>query len=80
MALVSSALTSDLDSFNTLVPAYQNLVYNVAFRILCESFAADDATWQAFILAFCELSSFRGGSSYELCENIPEIVELCEKL
>ena len=62
MALVSSALAGDLDSFNCLVLVYQNLVYNQAYRILGERFAADDATQEAFILAFRKLSSFRSGS------------------
>jgi len=62
MALISSARVGDLDSFNCLVLAYQNLVYNVAFRILGERFAADDAAQETFILAFRKLSSFRGGS------------------
>ena len=69
MALISSTLAGDLDSFNALVLAYQNIVYNVAFRILGERFAADDAAQEAFILAFRKLSSFRGGSfrSWLLC-------------
>ena len=62
IALISSALAGDLDSFNTLVLAYQKIVYNMAFRILGERFAADDATQEAFILAFRKLSSFRSGS------------------
>ena len=62
MALISSTLAGDLESFNSLVLAYQNLIYNVAFRILGERFSADDAAQEAFILAFRKLSSFRGGS------------------
>ena len=62
MALISSTLAGDLESFNSLVLAYQNLIYNVAFRILGERFSADDATQEAFILAFRKLNSFRGGS------------------
>ena len=62
MALISAAQAGDLDSFNCLVLAYQNLVYNQAYRVLGERFAADDATQQAFISAFRKLSSFRGGS------------------
>ena len=62
MALISASLAGDLDSFNTLVLAYQNLVYNVAFRILGERFSAEDAAQQTFISAFRKLSSFRGGS------------------
>ncbi|HEX9921780.1 MAG TPA: sigma-70 family RNA polymerase sigma factor, partial [Anaerolineae bacterium] len=60
--LISSALGGNLDSFNCLVLAYQHLVYNHAYRILGERFAADDAAQEAFILAFRKLSSFRGGS------------------
>lgn len=62
MLLISSAQAGDLNSFNTLVLAYQNLVFNAAFRILGDRFAADDAAQDTFILAFRNLSSFRGGS------------------
>ena len=61
-ALISSALAGDLESFNSLALAYQNLIYNVAFRILGERFSAEDAAQEAFILAFRKLNSFRGGS------------------
>ena len=60
--LISATLAGDLESFNSLVLAYQNLIYNVALRILGERFAADDATQETFILAFRKLSAFRGGS------------------
>ena len=62
MALISLSLTGDLESFNSLVLAYQNLIYHVAFRILGERFAAEDAAQETFILAFRKLSDFRGGS------------------
>jgi RNA polymerase sigma-70 factor, ECF subfamily len=60
--LISSALAGDLESFNSLVLAYQDLIYNVAFRILGERFSAEDAAQETFILAFRKLSTFRGGS------------------
>ena len=60
--LISSALGGDLESFNCLVLAYQNLIYNVAFQILGERSSAEDASQEAFILAFRKLSTFRGGS------------------
>ena len=62
MALISASLAGDLESFNCLVLAYQNLIYSVAFRILGERFSAEDAAQEAFILAFRKLSSFRGDS------------------
>ena len=60
-ALISSSLAGNLESFNSLVLAYQNLIYNVAFRILGERFSAEDAAQETFILAFRKLSTFRGG-------------------
>lgn len=62
MRLIASAKAGDLESFNMLVLSYQNLVYNVAFRILGDRFAADDAAQETFISAFRKLGSFRGDS------------------
>ena len=61
-ALIASARKGDLDSFNRLVLAYQDLVFNQAFRVLGEMDAAEDAVQEAFISAFRNLRSFRGGS------------------
>lgn len=60
--LISSAKNGDLDSFNLLVVAYQDQVYNHAYRMMGEESAAADATQEAFISAFRNLHSFRGGS------------------
>jgi len=62
IALINDARQGDLDAFNRLVLAYQDLVYNQAFRVLNDPQAADDATQEAFISAFKNLRSFRGGS------------------
>lgn len=62
LALVKEALDGDLDAFNTLVLHYQNLVYNVAYRIMGEHSPADDATQEAFISAYQKLDQYRGGS------------------
>ncbi len=51
-----------MDSFNRLVLAYQDMVYNHAYRMMGEGEAADDATQSTFISAYNHLSSFRGGS------------------
>ena len=61
-ALIESALAGDLNSFNCLVLAYKNLIYNVVLRILGERFSAEDAAQETFILAFRKLGTFRGGS------------------
>lgn len=62
IALIQAARGGDLDSFNRLVLAYQDLIFNQAFRMIGEEEAADDATQNTFISAFNHLSSFRGGS------------------
>ena len=61
-ALIQSASKGDLNAFNTLVLAYQHQVYNLAYRIMGEQTAAEDAAQDTFISAYKNLKSFRGGS------------------
>jgi len=61
-ALLRDAKQGDLEAFNRLVLAYQGLAYNVALRVLGDANAAEDATQEAFLSAFRNLRSFRGGS------------------
>ena len=61
-ALIKSALEGDLNAFNRLVLHYQDMVYNVAYRIMGEHAASDDATQEAFISAYKKLNQYRGGS------------------
>lgn len=60
--LIKAAQKGDLDAFNRLVLEYQNQVYNQAYRMMGESEAADDATQDAFIAAYRNLHTYRGGS------------------
>ena len=62
IALIQAARGGDLDAFNRLVLAYQDLIYNQAFRMIGEEETADDATQNTFISAYNHLGSFRGGS------------------
>ena len=62
IALINDARQGDLDAFNRLVLAYQDRVYSQAYRVLNDPQAADDATQEAFISAYKNLRSFRGGS------------------
>ena len=62
ISLVKDALKGELDSFNRLVLAYQDLAFNVAYRILGDDDQAADATQTAFFSAYKNLRSFRGGS------------------
>lgn len=60
--LIHDAQHGDLDAFNRLVLAYQELAYNLSLRMLTDEDAADDATQNAFIAAYRNLNSYRGGS------------------
>ena len=61
-ALIRAAQRGDLDSFNRLALAYQDSLYNAAYRILGDSESAADAVQEAFLSAFRKLRSYRGGS------------------
>jgi len=60
--LIRTAQQGDLDSFNRLVLAYQDVVYAQAYRMMGEPASAQDASQEAFISAFRGLRSYRGGS------------------
>ena len=61
-ALIVKAQRGDVQAFNRLVIIYQDAVYNVAYRVAGEPDLAADATQEAFISAFHNLDSFKGGS------------------
>jgi RNA polymerase sigma-70 factor (ECF subfamily) len=60
--LIDAAQRGDLDSFNSLVLAYQDYVYNHAYRIMGDEAAASDAVQEAFVSAYRNIRAFRGGS------------------
>jgi len=62
IALIREAQKGDLDAFNRLILAYQDIVYSQAYRMMSEPEAAADATQEAFISAFRKLHTYRGGS------------------
>jgi len=61
-ALVADARRGDVDAFNVLVRQYQQLAYNVAYRILGNDDRAIDATQDAFLRAYRSLHQFHGES------------------
>jgi RNA polymerase sigma factor (sigma-70 family) len=61
-ALILAAQQGDLNAFNGLVLAYQDMAVNQAYRLIGELEAAEDATQDAFISAYRSLGSYRGGS------------------
>ena len=62
IAIIQAARQGDLEAFNRLVLAYQDLVYNQAYRLMSDFDAAEDATQVAFISAYRNLGTYRGGS------------------
>jgi len=61
-SLIAAAQQGRVDAFNELVLAYQQQVYNLAYRILGDPASAADAAQETFISAFQSLARFRGGS------------------
>jgi RNA polymerase sigma-70 factor, ECF subfamily len=61
-ALIKQAQRGNVAAYNRLVIHYQEIVYNVAYRIMSEPQAAEDAAQEAFISAYQALRRFRGGS------------------
>lgn len=59
--LISAAQAGDLEAFNQIVRLYETRVYNLCYRMLGDADAAADATQDAFIAAFRNVRSFRGG-------------------
>jgi RNA polymerase sigma-70 factor (ECF subfamily) len=60
--LIITASKGDLDAFNELVRAYQNVAYYHAYALLRDPALAEDATQDSFIRAFQNIAGFRGGS------------------
>ncbi len=61
-ALIQDAVKGDLDAFNRLVLTYQDAVYNQGLRLLGDHAAAADASQDAFLSAYRNLRTYRGGS------------------
>jgi len=60
--LIEDAMAGDMNAFNRLVLEYQEKAFNLAYRMLNDEDAAADATQNAFISAYRNLHSYRGGS------------------
>jgi len=61
-ALIASARQGDMRAFNQLVSHYQDMVYNLAYRILGDAEAAADASQDTFLSAIQAVARFKGGS------------------
>ncbi|MCL5265840.1 MAG: sigma-70 family RNA polymerase sigma factor [Chloroflexi bacterium] len=60
--LVAASRDGDVQAFDQLVLRYQQMVYNLAYRMLSDPESAADVSQDAFLSAFKELRKFRGGS------------------
>ena len=60
--LVEVAQRGDVASFNELVRLFEGRVYTLCYRMLGDAESAADAAQDAFLSAFRNLRSFRGGS------------------
>jgi RNA polymerase sigma-70 factor (ECF subfamily) len=60
-ALIRAAQRGSLDAFNTLVLRYQDAVFTTAYRIMGETQIAADIAQDAFITAYRQIGTFRGG-------------------
>ncbi len=61
-ALIASAKRGDTLAFNKLVSHYQDMVYNLTYRILGDAEAAADASQDTFLSAYEAVGKFKGGS------------------
>jgi RNA polymerase sigma-70 factor, ECF subfamily len=59
--LVAAAQAGSLDAFNALVARYERPAYGLAYRLLGDQAAAEDATQESFLAAWANLRSYRGG-------------------
>lgn len=59
--LIKEAQKGNIAAFNQLVLDYQQMAYNVAYRVMGEKHAAEDMTQEAFILAYKSLNQFQPG-------------------
>ena len=61
-SLVQQAQKGDIAAFNRLVVQFQELVFNVSYRIMGDPDTAADVTQETFITAYQSLATFRGGN------------------
>lgn len=60
--LIADAMHGDLEAFNRLVLAYQDLAFHQAYRMMGDPDSAADAVQEAFISAYTHITTYRGGS------------------
>lgn len=59
---IEQAKKGDVAAYNRLVIHYQELAYNVAYRVMGEPQGAEDMTQEAFISAYKSIKKFKEGN------------------
>lgn len=62
--IVSRVRSGDIDSFETLVAAYQNKIFSFIYRMVMSVEDARDLTQEVFLQAFRSLETFRGNAKF----------------
>jgi RNA polymerase sigma-70 factor (ECF subfamily) len=62
---VNAAMDGDEDSFAEIVYTFQDSVYNLCYRMLGERTEAEDATQEAFLRAYLNLSRYDQNRSFK---------------
>lgn len=62
--LIAQAKAGDVESFSELVRRHERIVYNLAYRYMRETTAAEDMAQESFLKAFRLLEGFRGDSKF----------------
>lgn len=65
LAWVEQALNGDQDAFAELLYTYQDAVYNLCYRMLYDRSEAEDATQEAFLRAYLNLSRYDTARSFK---------------
>lgn len=60
--LIRRAQRGDVRAFNWLIAEYEQVTYNLAYRLLGDREQAADVTQEAFVSAYRALGRFRGGA------------------
>jgi len=61
-SVIDKAIDGDLDAFNQLVEAYQDIAFHHAWTFLKDIHLAEDVTQDSFIKAYQSIEKFRKGS------------------